>query len=69
MKALSQIFDRGEQAQQHEGETVAERQARAEAAVRERLSKRVLEHRDAQLAASDSEWTDDLAFGSGGQLQ
>jgi hypothetical protein len=60
MKALAAAFDRGEHREQSAGETAAVRRERAEAAVRERMSKRQLEQRDALTAGLDSDWGDDL---------
>jgi hypothetical protein len=60
MKALAQAFDRGESQELRAGESAAERRERAEAAVRERMSKRQLEQRDALTAGQDTDWGDDL---------
>ena len=60
MKALAAAFDRGEHQEQIAGETAAARRERAEAAVRERMSKRQLEQRDALTAGQDTDWGDDL---------
>ena len=60
MKALAAAFDRGEHQEQIAGETAAVRRKRAEAAVRERMSKRQLEQRDALTAGQDTDWGDDL---------
>ena len=60
MKALAAAYDRGEHQEQHDSETKAERQERAEVAIRERMSKRQLEQRDALAAGENSEWGDDL---------
>jgi hypothetical protein len=60
MKTLAAAFDRGEHQEQIAGETAAARRERAEAFIRERLSKRQLEQRDALTAGQDSEWGDDL---------
>jgi transcriptional regulator with XRE-family HTH domain len=60
MKALAQAFDRGESQELRAGETAAARRERAEAAVRERMSKRQLGQRDALTAGLDSDWGDDL---------
>ena len=60
MKALAQAFDRGGGQEQIAGETAAVRRERAEAAVRERMSKRQLEQRDALTAGQDTDWGDDL---------
>jgi hypothetical protein len=60
MKALAQVFDRGEHQEQIAGETAAECRERAEAAVRQRVSKRQLLERDALTAGLDSDWGDDL---------
>jgi len=60
MKALAAAFDRGESRELPAGEPAAERRERAEAAVRERMSKRRLEQRDALIAGQDTDWGDDL---------
>jgi hypothetical protein len=60
MKALAAAFDRGEHQEQVAGETAAARRERAEAAVRERMSKRQLEQRDALTAGQDTDWGTDL---------
>jgi hypothetical protein len=60
MKALAAAFDRGEHQEQIAGETAAEREARAEAAIRARLTKRTLLEREAAEAGLGSDWGDDL---------
>jgi AraC-like DNA-binding protein len=60
MKALAAAFDRGEHQEQIAGETAAVRRERAEAAVRERMSKRQLLQRDALTAGQDTDWGTDL---------
>jgi hypothetical protein len=60
MKALAAAFDRGEYQEQIAGETAAVRRERAEAAVRERMSKRQLLQRDALTAGQDTDWGTDL---------
>jgi hypothetical protein len=60
MKALAAAFDRAAHHEQAVGETAAARRERAEAAVRERVSKRQLLQRDALTAGLDSDWGDDL---------
>ena len=60
MKALAAAFDRGEHQERIAGETAAARRERAEAAVRERMSKRQLEQRDALTAGQDTDWGTDL---------
>jgi hypothetical protein len=60
MKALAAAFDRGEHQEQIAGETAAERRERADAAVRERLTKRALEERAAAEAGLGSDWGTDL---------
>jgi hypothetical protein len=59
MKALAAAFDRGEHQEQIAGETAVRRE-RAEAAVRERMSKRQLLQRDALTAGQDTDWGTDL---------
>jgi hypothetical protein len=66
MKALAAAFDRGESQELRAGETAAVRRERAEAAVRERPSKRALAQRAAATAGGvGSAWGDDLAWDSG----
>jgi hypothetical protein len=60
MKALAAAFDRGDSQELRAGETQAERRERAEAAVRERMSRRQLLERDALTAGQDTDWGDDL---------
>jgi hypothetical protein len=60
MKALAAAFDRGESQELRAGETAAVRRKRAEAAVRERMSKRQLLERDALTAGQDTDWGTDL---------
>jgi hypothetical protein len=67
MKALAAAFDRGEHQEQIAGETAAVRRERAEAAVRERMSKRQLEQRDALTAGQDTDWGTDLMPPADGQ--
>jgi hypothetical protein len=60
MKALQVIFDRAESKQTLDGESETKRQERLEAAVRQRMSKRQLEQRDALTAGQNTDWGDDL---------
>jgi hypothetical protein len=60
MKALVQVFDRGEHQEQIAGETAAVRRERAEAAVLERPSKKAFEHRAALSAGEGTDWGTDL---------
>lgn len=61
MKALHVLFDKGEREDLlGDPDFDAGRQAQREAAVRSRVSKKELQHRDAINAGADSEWGDDL---------
>jgi hypothetical protein len=60
MRVLHLVYDKAEAQELRAGETAAERRERAEAAVRERMSKRQLEQRDALTAGQDTDWGDDL---------
>jgi hypothetical protein len=60
MRVLQLVYDKAEAREQHARESAAERRERAEAAVRQRVSKRQLLERDALTAGLDSDWGDDL---------
>jgi hypothetical protein len=60
MRVLELVYDKAEAHELRARESAAERQERAEAAVRERLTKRALEKRDALTAGQNTDWGDDL---------